>query len=51
MDEELWLDYYYRKKEDPEPDQDNDLEPEIDQEKEAEPEQSRKEIKCQEKEI
>ena len=50
MDEELWLDYYYRKKEDPEPDQDNDLEPEIDQEKEAEPEQSREEIKCQGKE-
>ena len=52
MDEELWLDYYYRnkEKEDPEPDQDNDLEPEIDQEKEAEPEQSREEAKYQEKE-
>ena len=51
MDEELWLDYYYRnkEKEDPEPDQDNDLEPEIDQEKEAEPEQPREEIKYQEK--
>ena len=52
MDEELWLDYYYRnkEKEDPEPDQDNDLEPEINQEKEAEPEQSREETKYQKKE-
>ena len=46
MDEELWLDYYYRnkEKEDPEPEQDNDLEPnQIDQEKE--PEQDHKDQK------